>query len=125
MPHKPPKSCAHPGCPNLTYGRYCEVHQKEADRNYDRYQRNPEHKERYHSKGWKAIRRMQLVRQPLCEMCLAQGRYTRASLVHHIRPLEEGGGNEADNLMSLCAPCHSRWHAEHGDRWHNHKTKPE
>ena len=118
MPYKPPKPCSYPGCPNLTHDRYCEKHQREVNRNYDRYHRDPESPGRY-SGEWRQIRKMQLHRQPLCEMCLREGRYTAASLVHHIRPLAEGGSNEADNLLSLCSPCHSRLHAERGDRWHN------
>ena len=120
MPYKPMKPCAYPGCPNLTHTRYCDKHQKQADREYDRYQRDPEHRSRYHSGSWRQIRRMQLQRQPLCELCLKDNRYTKATLVHHVRPLAEGGTNAPDNLMSLCGPCHSRLHAERGDRWHNH-----
>ena len=28
--------------------------------------------------------------------------------VHHIRPLSQGGGNGADNLVLLCVSCHNR-----------------
>ena len=41
MPKKPMKPCRHPGCPNLTAGRYCEEHAKEEDRRYERYVRDP------------------------------------------------------------------------------------
>ena len=119
MPYKPMKPCAWPGCPALTHSRYCEKHQRQADREYDRYQRDEESYHRYHSASWRQIRRMQLQRQPLCECCLKENRYSKATLVHHLRPLAEGGTNEADNLMSLCGPCHSRLHAGRGDRWHN------
>lgn len=122
MPFKPKKPCAYPGCPNLTHGRYCEKHQRQADRDYDRYQRDPEHKLRYHNGTWRQIRKIQLQHQPLCELCLKEKKYTKATLVHHLRPLAEGGTNEADNLMSLCGPCHSRLHAGRGDRWGNHES---
>jgi len=41
--------------------------------------------------------------------------------VHHRLPLSEGGTHARDNLVSLCKSCHSRVHAERGDRWN--KTK--
>ena len=44
--------------------------------------------------------------------------YERVEHVHHIKPLEEGGTNDFDNLKSLCQTCHSRIHALRGDYWH-------
>jgi hypothetical protein len=32
--------------------------------------------------------------------------------VHHIIPIRDGGGDEANNLMTLCCRCHNR--VEHG-----------
>ena len=118
MPRKQKKPCAVPGCPNLTDGRYCEKHRQQANKDYDRYYRSRENYDRYHNKGWKAIRAAQLHRQPLCERCMQNGRYVTATLVHHIKPLSEGGSHAPDNLMSLCDSCHGTIHASHGDRWH-------
>jgi len=52
--------------------------------------------------------------------------------VHHIVPRREGGGDELDNLASVCASHHPRWEAlrrailnERGDNWrcpHVHPT---
>ncbi|EHG21770.1 hypothetical protein HMPREF9334_00473 [Selenomonas infelix ATCC 43532] len=54
---------------------------------------------------------------PLCEKCKEQERYVLATLVHHIRPLADGGTHDEDNLMSLCASCHERIHRRGtGDR---------
>lgn len=111
MPFKQKKPCAYPGCPELTHGKYCEKHQQQANRDYDRYHRTEENYSRYHNSRWKEIRSAQLHRQPLCEMCLKEGRYVAATLVHHIIPLSEGGTNAADNLMSLCDSHHSKIHA--------------
>ena len=120
MPWKPMKPCGNPGCPNLVPAgtRYCEKHQKQDNRDYDRYHRDPAHKERYHSSSWARIRKAKLNTDPLCEECRKAGRYTKATLVHHRLPLSEGGSNNFDNLESLCDSCHSRIHAKHGDRWH-------
>ena len=114
IPYKPRKPCACPGCPELVPPgtRYCERHQKQADRDYDRYHRPTEHQERYHTGAWAKIRTAKLHTQPLCERCLGEGRYTHASIVHHIRPLAGGGTNALDNLMSLCAACHNKIHYE-------------
>jgi 5-methylcytosine-specific restriction protein A len=87
------------------------------NRRYEKYERDPETAEKY-SGSWKKIRAIYAAEHPLCEQCLKEGRYVRMEHVHHIIPLSEGGTNDPGNLMSLCKSCHSRIHAEHGDRWH-------
>ena len=76
----------------------------------DRFYRDPAHKERYHTAAWHKIRAAQLARYPLCEMCMAEGRYVKATLVHHRVPLAEGGTNAPENLCSLCASHHTALH---------------
>ena len=73
MPRKTLKPCKYPGCPNLTDSQFCPEHRKKADRDYNRFYRDPAHKERYHTAAWHTIRAVQLVRYPLCEMCMAEG----------------------------------------------------
>ena len=116
MPYKPKKPCAYPGCPELTDGRYCAKHQKLINKQYEKYNRNPVTRKRYQGE-WRRIRDHYIHDHPLCEKCLEEGRFTRAEHVHHILPLSQGGTNEEDNLMSVCKSCHSRIHAEMGDRW--------
>ena len=118
MPYKPKKPCAYPGCPELTDGRYCAKHQKLINKQYEKYDRNPADRKRYQGE-WRKIRDRYIHDHPLCEKCLEEGRFTRAEHVHHILPLSQGGTNEEDNLMSVCKSCHSRIHAEMGDRWDN------
>ncbi|MGI6256622.1 MAG: HNH endonuclease [Anaerovoracaceae bacterium] len=117
MPRKPKSSCSYPGCPNLTEERFCEEHQKEEDRRYERYGRDKVAKRKY-GRAWKRIRDRYINAHPLCEQCLKEGRYTKAEEVHHINPLSRGGDHRDDNLMALCKPCHSRITAEMDDRWH-------
>jgi len=31
MPRKPKRPCSFPGCPELTDGRYCDMHQRQVD----------------------------------------------------------------------------------------------
>lgn len=72
------------------------------------------------SKRWVRLRKRKLTDQPLCERCEAQGRYTLATVVHHIRPIDGGVGitgmeNLAysySNLQSLCQKCHVEAHMD-------------
>ena len=117
MPYKPARPCSHPGCPNLTHGRFCEEHQKEENQRYERYGRDPDTRKKYKGK-WPAIRKRYVTAHPYCEICFERyHRFTPVEHVHHIKPLSEGGTNDDENLMSLCLSCHSRIHAERGDRW--------
>ena len=40
MPKKPKRPCSHPGCPNLTDGRFCEEHTRQHNQDYEKYERN-------------------------------------------------------------------------------------
>ena len=116
MPRKPKHPCGWPGCPNLTDKYYCPEHQKAANRQYERYKRNPATRSRY-GKSWRQVRKRYSQQHPLCEMCLAQGKAMPMDHVHHIVPLSQGGSNEESNLMSLCKSCHSKIHACEKDHW--------
>ena len=116
MPRKPRKPCRYPGCPNLTDESYCPEHKRLVAARYNRYERTPEMKHRYNG-AWPAIRRSYIKAHPLCEVCRREGRYTEAREVHHIIPLADGGTHDANNLMALCKPCHSRITATEGGRW--------
>ena len=119
MPVKPKKPCAYPGCPNLTYDRYCEKHKQMENKRYEKYDRDPEVYKRYDRK-WRKIRKSYLSVNPLCEQCLKEGKYVRAVEVHHKLLLSKGGTHDKDNLMALCKSCHSKIHAKSGDRWGKH-----
>ncbi|WP_338048137.1 HNH endonuclease signature motif containing protein [Ligilactobacillus ceti] len=54
-------------------------------------------------------------------MCFKAGVMKEVEQVHHKLPLNEGGTHDINNLISLCQSCHSRIHAERGDRWNNKK----
>ena len=116
MPKKPKRPCSYPGCPKLTYGRFCEKHQKQENKRYEKYDRLPETKKRY-GRAWKRIRDRHIAQHPLCEVCKRNGRLTPTEEVHHIVPLSQGGTHDDSNLMSLCKSCHSKITAKEGDRW--------
>lgn len=116
MPRKPKRPCSHPGCPKLTDGRFCEEHQRQENKRYEKYDRDPAVRRRY-GRAWKRIRDRHIAEQPLCEMCKKQGRIIPAEEVHHIKPLSQGGTHDDGNLMSLCKECHSEITARKGGRW--------
>lgn len=116
MPRRPRRPCSYPGCPNLTEGRYCTVHQKQVTAHYNRYERDPASKRRY-GRAWRRIRDGFIAVHPLCERCKRLGKLTPAEEVHHIHPLSRGGTHDPDNLMALCKSCHSEITAREGGRW--------
>lgn len=107
MPYKPKRPCSFPGCGRLTDGRFCDEHRQAAELQYNQYLRDPDTNKRY-GRAWKKIRARFLLRHPLCEQCLREGRLTPAEEVHHILPLASGGTNDEGNLMALCKSCHSK-----------------
>ena len=121
MPRKAKHPCHHPGCPNLTESRFCEQHQKEENKRYEKYGRDPATRKRY-GRAWKRIRDSYVKTHPFCELCYEQGVLVEVEEVHHKIPLSEGGTHDRANLISLCKSCHARIHAERGDRWHGRKS---
>lgn len=64
---------------------------------------------------WDTLRRRVYRRDDhTCQRCGAQGGSESDSRVvaHHIVPRSEGGGDEVDNLITLCPRCHARVHPE-------------
>jgi hypothetical protein len=62
----------------------------------------------YNTAAWRRLRQHQLTVEPLCRMCLAEGRTTAATVCDHITPHR----GDLDlfwhgDLQSLCATCHS------------------
>lgn len=121
MPMRPKKPCSYPGCPNLTDGRFCEEHQREENKRYEKYDRNPAVHRRY-GRAWKRIRDKYVSLHPFCEICYEKGILVETEEVHHKKPLSEGGTHDRDNLIALCKSCHARIHAERGDRWHDRRS---
>lgn len=116
MPRKPKRPCSFPNCPNLTDGRFCKEHEKQENKRYEKYGRDPAIRRRY-GRAWKRIRDSYISQHPLCEECEKKGKLTKAEEIHHILPLSRGGTHERTNLMALCKSCHSAITAKDGDRW--------
>jgi len=57
---------------------------------------------------WMKLRQVVLERDSfLCQHCYAQGVFTRATHVDHIKPKSQGGTNDLSNLQGLCKACHA------------------
>lgn len=112
MPSKAKQQCSYPGCTALVSGRRCEAHKPKPfhKANGERHQYDrPSPSARGYGTDWVKTRRQYLVMNPLCEDCSRlYERIEPATEVHHIKRKATGGGDEWDNLMSLCKRCHSK-----------------
>jgi len=118
MPRRPAKPCAQVGCPNkaLPGKSRCEQHQAEAElrqqaakREHDKRRGN--FRERGYTSQYDKAKAMKQKRDPLCERCLEEGKVKPMQIVHHIKPIKEGGELLAlDNMMSVCRECHKELH---------------
>ena len=72
-----------------------------------------ERREVYTTRRWRKLRSEKLDSAPLCERCQVQGFVNGAVMVHHIRPVRDGGSAfpGLDGLMSLCWSCHREQHS--------------
>jgi len=115
MPKKPKRPCSFPGCPNFTNRQYCDEHEQQERKRYDKFERSPDINKKY-GRAWRKVRERYAGAHPLCEQCLKEGRLVPVEEVHHILPLKWGGTNDFDNLMSLCQSCHAKLEREIGSR---------
>ena len=69
------------------------------------------HREVYHTTRWRNLRASALDRQPLCQRCGLKGLTVGACVVHHVRPIREGGDPwDPGNLECVCRKCHNAEH---------------
>lgn len=102
MPMKPLNPCRHPGCPNLTSGRYCDTHTS--------YCKRASAHERGYTSKWQKLSKLFLKKNPLCNECLRNGKLSPAAVVDHITPHR---GDETlmwseNNWQALCKNCHDK-----------------
>ena len=115
MPHKAGRNCTTLGCAGIVQAGRCSVcgpTGRGAQREYD--QRRGSAAARGYDRRWQKIRLMHLRANPLCVMCLAEGRTTLATDVDHIVPRRQGGTDAPSNLQSLCHSHHSQKTAGEG-----------
>lgn len=117
MPRKPLRQCAVNNCPNLVEKSgdiYCKDHMKNDKRirdiNYNKYFRKYDANKRYDTR-WKKVRDIYISSHPFCEECIKENNFIKATLVHHIKPIEDGGEKyDFNNLESLCQTHHMLIH---------------
>lgn len=99
MPWAIPKPCAHPGCKN---NQPCQLHLKTKGA----WKRTPRESttKRGYGGGWAARRQAIIARDGQCQTCGD----TKRLCVHHID--HDPTNNDSANLITLCYPCHERWH---------------
>lgn len=123
----PQRKCAVASCRNYVTlpERYCTEHSGYNNSQYNKHVRynddNKKYSTFYHSTQWRNARKAKLMEQPLCEVCLAQGKYTKADMVHHKIELRSPNGwkhrLDLNNLESICYECHNK--EEHSYSWKN------
>lgn len=109
MPKQPAKPCRHPGCPNLTHGRFCKEHAGLYER-----QRDNSSKRGYNYR-WQKRSKAFLRKHPLCAECLERGKLEAATVVDHKQP-HRGDVHlfwNEDNWQPLCEQCHNRKTRQH------------
>lgn len=120
MPMRAKRPCKWKGCPELTgSGPYCAEHGVQADkergaRQQDQDDRRGSAASRGYGHWWRKLRRMQLSREPVCQV---ESCGQLATDVDHIVPKREGGRDTLSNLQSLC-------HSHHSQKTRREKLKP-
>jgi 5-methylcytosine-specific restriction protein A len=68
------------------------------------------HKAFYGSVNWKALRLRKLKKDPLCQICLANGFYKEGLDIDHIVEVTDDYSLrlELSNLQTLCRSCHMK-----------------
>ena len=72
----------------------------------------------YNSAKWQRLRNAILMNEPLCQNCLANGKTSLATCVHHKQIISSADDEldmqslafDANNCLSLCEECHSKMH---------------
>lgn len=101
MPVAAPRPCSHTGCRALaTAGGRCADHQREV------WRKKPVATKRITGRRLQAMRAQLFAANPLCVVCAKLDLVTLATQRDHIKPLSEGGTDEADNVQGLCDACH-------------------
>ncbi|OYZ21422.1 MAG: hypothetical protein B7Y39_09150 [Bdellovibrio sp. 28-41-41] len=85
---------------------------KKAEPSQDRYQETPERK----PLKAKVRHAVNLRDRGRCQAIMPDGSkcgQSRWIHYHHIKPVVEGGGNNVENIVTLCSNHHRLWHREH------------
>lgn len=110
MPTRPKRPCCHPGCGQLTDGRFCEAHREREPKPLSWRTTSGSSTSRGYGAAWRRLRKMIIARDPFCVLC---GKHPTEH-VDHIVPKASGGDDSEANLRGLCESCHMRKTAQDG-----------
>lgn len=94
----------------------------------------------YQCKGWDMLRNQVRIEEPLCQICLQEGRVTPTTEIHHIAPFGRGFTQkerfemllDRNNVIGLCSECHDKVHRgeypeylKTRDQYYNEKANKE
>lgn len=108
MPWAAPSPCSRPGCAALTRERFCPAHRKAYRKESD--QRRGSAAKRGYGPRWQRARKAFLQTNPLCAICLAEGKVEAAEVVDHKIPHRGDMALFWDkrNWQALSKACHDR-----------------
>ena len=99
--------CIELGCKEVRVGKcsFCAIHATKKVVTEERWMKQQEYK----SPFWKATKRSQLSRHPLCAACFLRGVICQADHVDHVFPWAQIGKQAFTRniFQSLCTNCHS------------------
>ena len=100
MPRTTIRTCAQPGCPQLTHGTTrCPTHQPAP-------WHGSTHNQNRRGTGWTEQRDAQRVLRAAHYQCATCGQ--PATEVDHVVPYSQGGLDTPANKQALCRSCHAR-----------------
>lgn len=107
------RPCLQPGCAELVKSGRCPRHAKTWR---DDAALRGSSTERGIDNAWRKLRAQHVAREPLCVMCLREGKQTPTEIVDHIRPHRGDERLRLDprNLQSLCRSHHAQKTAAEG-----------
>ncbi|MFE4038248.1 MULTISPECIES: HNH endonuclease [Priestia] len=114
MPRKSPKICNTEECRKLTYDTYCDKCRKDTHREYKEQRIDKKEQAFYSSISWIKLRNRKKRLNPLCKVCLEEGRLTPVEIVHHLIEVKEDWSKRLsiDNLQLVCKAHHHKIHFE-------------
>ena len=100
------KLCSQAGCNRTQKESYCDKH-KRVKSSFTA--KGSKEELFYHTTRWRKLRKYFITKNPLCVICLSEGRTTPAKVVDHVIPLRLNYELRLDsnNLQALCSKCHN------------------
>ncbi len=92
----------------------CEKCRKKNDKSYNKNVRwnvdNKKFAEFYASSAWRKLRNLKFQLNPVCELCLLEGRVRVTEIIHHKVEVRVDWSKrlDLDNLCSVCKMCHGK-----------------